>query len=92
MREPVGLFTWSQDYKTIRVFKKQKIESHKSDKALGHMYRAIDPEPVLELSQEVQGDQGLLGHPLAQRYGVFLRDVALYKARYDFQLTGLLRR
>ena len=81
-----------QKYKSIRVFKKQEIKSYTSIKALGKMFRSIDPEPEFKEVDLVAGDPDLCELSIPKQYERYLKDAALFKTRYDFQLAGLLRR
>lgn len=57
------------------------------------MFRAIDPEPVFEEAEEWPTESRILrinGHENGFRR--YLEAAAVEKARYEFELTGLLRR
>lgn len=56
------------------------------------MFREIDPEPKFEEVTDMNGDPRLLALELPESYRCYLEPVALFKARYDFHLTGLSRR
>ena len=56
------------------------------------MYRAINPERELELLEDSFGDNALCTLIVEEQYQPYLHSIALYKARYDFRLMGLLRR
>ena len=56
------------------------------------MFRAIDPEPLFEETQDLAGDPYLCNLQLPDGYEQSMNDVAIHKARYDFDLQGLLRR
>lgn len=74
------------------MFKKQPIRSYPSEKVLGQMFRSIDPDPVYEEVQDYHGDARILGIEDRIDYGPYLSAVAMHKTRYEFELTGLLRR
>ena len=80
-----------QDYKSIGLFKKQPIVSYDSQKALGMMFREIDPEPVFTEAKTFEGDTALCMLEQPGEYEQYVSVVAIFKAQYDFQLAGLLR-
>ncbi|EKM49158.1 uncharacterized protein PHACADRAFT_201955 [Phanerochaete carnosa HHB-10118-sp] len=81
-----------KEYKSIRIFKKQEIRSYSSEKVLGRMFREIDPEPIFEEAVELAGDPRLLEAGEETGFREYLQEAAMHKARYEFELTGLLRR
>ncbi|KIP06259.1 hypothetical protein PHLGIDRAFT_466539 [Phlebiopsis gigantea 11061_1 CR5-6] len=81
-----------KEYRAIRVFRKQPINSYRSEKALGQIFRSIDPEPLYEEAQGYHGEGRLLGIERSVDCKSYLPAVAMHKARYEFELTGLLRR
>lgn len=56
------------------------------------MYRAIDPEPEFEYSDESLGDARLLALESPKEYTDYLSSAATFKALYEFELAGLMRR
>ena len=56
------------------------------------MFREIDPEPAFEETEELAGDPRLLEAGERTKYEEYLVEAAIHKARYEFELTGLLRR
>lgn len=56
------------------------------------MFREIDPEPVFEEADELRGDPRLLAAGADTRFAEYLQEAAVHKARYEFELAGLLRR
>lgn len=56
------------------------------------MFREIDPEPVFDEEDEIEGDHRLLEISEEIGYKEYLEDAAVHKALYEFELTGLLRR
>lgn len=56
------------------------------------MFREIDPEPIFEEAEEIAGDPRLLEAGEETGFWEYLQEAAMHKARYEFELTGLLRR
>ncbi|KAH8087828.1 hypothetical protein BXZ70DRAFT_535849 [Cristinia sonorae] len=82
-----------KDYNSVRVFKKKPVKSYKSEKALGQMFRLIEEEPKFnQTSKEGWFDTRLRGFNVPEAYGNYLATAVLYKAQYEFELTGILRR
>ena len=81
-----------QDYKQIRVFKKEPISNYPSEKVLGMMFREIDPEPQFNSSHNYKGDHDLFTLDEPKEWRAYLSQVAASKAQYNYHVTGLLRR
>lgn len=71
------------------------IESYPSEKALGRIFRAIDPEPEFHKLDETEwathGDPRLLACEDPIDYRNYLEEAVKQKIRYEFELEGLLR-
>lgn len=56
------------------------------------MFRSVDPEPTYEEVSAHTGEPRILRITNETDYLQYLTEAAVHKVRYDFELTGLLRR
>ncbi|THH33039.1 hypothetical protein EUX98_g1143 [Antrodiella citrinella] len=79
--------------KSIRLWKKVAPKTYQSERALGQMFRQIGSEPVFEqMERPFWLDPRLQALHIPNKYCGYWSTAARYKAQYEFELVGILRR